>query len=181
VNNSEQLYQRIAPDVKLGERVKIFAFTNLYGCQIGDDVKIGTFVEIQKGARVGNRCKISSHSFICEGVTLEDEVFIGHGVMFINDRFPRATTAAGALQTDADWDCIPTIVKHGASIGSNATILCGVEIGVGATVGAGSVVTRDVPAGAVVAGNPARVLQTARDVSSTNQDAHSTGQGAPAR
>jgi len=161
VSNSEQLYQRIAPDVKLGQRVRIFAFTNLYGCQIGDDVKIGTFVEIQKGARVGNRCKISTHSFICEGVTLEDEVFIGHGVMFINDRFPRATTAEGALQTDADWNCIPTIVKRGASIGSNATILCGVEIGEGATVGAGSVVTRDVPPGAVVAGNPARVLQSA--------------------
>jgi UDP-2-acetamido-3-amino-2,3-dideoxy-glucuronate N-acetyltransferase len=180
VNNSEQLYQRIAPDVKLGERVKIFAFTNLYGCQIGDDVKIGTFVEIQKGARVGNRCKISSHSFICEGVTLEDEVFIGHGVMFINDRFPRATTAAGALQTDADWNCIATVVKRGASIGSNATILCGVEIGEGATVGAGSVVTRDVPPGAVVAGNPARVLQTARDGTRTGQDARSTGQPASA-
>ncbi len=158
MNNSEQLYQRIAPDVKLGERVRIFAFTNLYGCQIGDDVKIGTFVEIQKGALVGNRCKISSHSFICEGVTLEDEVFIGHGVMFINDRFPRAT-AGGALQTEADWNCIPTVVKRGASIGSNATILCGVEVGEGATVGAGSVVTRDVPPGAVVAGNPARVLR----------------------
>jgi acetyltransferase-like isoleucine patch superfamily enzyme len=159
VSNSEQLYQRIAHDVKLGQRVKIFSFTNLYGCQIGDDVKVGAFVEIQKGARVGNRCKISSHSFICEGVTLEDEVFIGHGVMFINDRFPRATTSQGALQTDADWNCIPTVVKRGASIGSNATILCGVEIGEGATVGAGSVVTKDVPPGAVVAGNPARVLQ----------------------
>lgn len=159
MNNSEQLYQRIAADVKLGQRVKIFAFTNLYGCQIGDDVKIGTFVEIQKGARVGNRCKISSHSFICEGVTLEDEVFIGHGVMFINDRFPRAATAGGALQTEADWNCVPTVVKRGASIGSNATILCGVEIGEGATVGAGSVVTKDVPPGAVVAGNPARVLR----------------------
>jgi UDP-2-acetamido-3-amino-2,3-dideoxy-glucuronate N-acetyltransferase len=181
VNNSEQLYQRIALDVKLGQRVKIFAFTNLYGCQIGDDVKIGTFVEIQKGARVGNRCKISSHSFICEGVTLEDEVFIGHGVMFINDRFPRATTVAGALQTDADWNCIPTIVRSGASIGSNSTILCGVEIGEGATVGAGSVVTRDVPPGAVVAGNPARVLRTARDAARTGQDARSTGQPAPAR
>lgn len=157
----EQLFQRIAPDVKLGRRVKIFAFTNLYGCNIGDDVKIGTFVEIQKGARVGNRCKISSHSFICEGVTLEDEVFVGHGVIFINDRFPRATTAGGQLQTEADWNCIPTIVRRGASIGSNATILCGVEIGEGATIGAGSVVTRDVPAGAVVAGNPARVLKRA--------------------
>jgi acetyltransferase-like isoleucine patch superfamily enzyme len=161
VKSSEQLFQRIAPDVKLGQRVKIFAFTNLYGCEIGDDVKIGTFVEIQKGSRVGNRCKISSHSFICEGVTLEDEVFIGHGVVFINDRFPRATTAGGQLQTEADWNCVPTIVRRGASIGSNATILCGVEIGEGATVGAGSVVTKDVPAGAVVAGNPARVLRRA--------------------
>jgi acetyltransferase-like isoleucine patch superfamily enzyme len=159
VKNSEQTYQKIAPDVKLGERVKVFAFTNLYGCDIGDDVKIGTFVEIQKGARIGNRCKISSHSFICEGVTLEDEVFVGHGVMFINDRFPRATTESGQLQTEADWECVSTIVRRGASIGSNATILCGVEIGEGATVGAGSVVTKDVPAGAVVAGNPARVLR----------------------
>src|SRR4051794_28363747 len=155
------LYQQIASDVKLGKGVRIFGFTNLYGCEIGDDVKIGTFVEIQKGARVGNRCKISSHSFICEGVTLEDEVFIGHGVVFINDRFPRATTAAGQLQTEADWNCVGTIVRRGASIGSNATILCGVEIGEGATVGAGSVVTRDVPAGAIVAGNPARVLRRA--------------------
>lgn len=159
MNNSEQLYQRIAPDVKLGQRVKIFAFTNLYGCEIGDDVKIGAFVEIQKGVRVGNRCKVSSHTFICEGVTLEDEVFIGHGVMFINDRFPRATTASGELQTEADWNCIPTIIKRGAAIGSNATILCGVEIGEGATVGAGSVVTKNVAPGAVVAGNPARVLR----------------------
>jgi len=165
VKNSEQPYQKIAPDVKLGERVKIFSFTNLYGCEIGDDVKVGTFVEIQKGARIGNRCKISSHSFICEGVILEDEVFIGHGVMFINDRFPRATTASGQLQTEADWHCVPTIVKRGASIGSNATILCGVEIGEGATVGAGSVVTKDVPAGAVVAGNPARVLRRATTAS----------------
>jgi acetyltransferase-like isoleucine patch superfamily enzyme len=161
VNKSEQPFQKIAPDVKLGERVKIFSFTNLYGCQIGDDTKIGTFVEIQKGARIGKRCKISSHSFICEGVTLEDEVFIGHGVMFINDRFPRATTAGGQLQTEADWKCIATVVKRGAAIGSNATILCGVEIGEGATVGAGSVVTKDVPAGAIVAGNPARVLRRA--------------------
>jgi len=174
VKNSEQHYQRVASDVKLGERVKIFAFTNLYGCQIGDDVKIGTFVEIQKGARVGNRCKVSSHSFICEGVTLEDEVFVGHGVMFINDRFPRATTAGGQLQTEADWNCVPTIVKRGASIGSNATILCGVQIGEGATVGAGSVVTRDVPAGAVVAGNPARVLRPSR----TGRSATRTGQAA---
>lgn len=156
---NEPNYQRIAPDVKLGQRVKIYAFTNLYGCQIGDDVKIGTFVEIQKGARVGDRCKISSHTFICEGVTIEEEVFIGHSVTFINDRYPRATTAEGTPQTEADWVCVPTTVKRGASIGSGATILCGVTIGEGATVGAGSVVTKDVPAGAVVAGNPARLLQ----------------------
>jgi len=156
---SEPPYRCIAADVKLGQRVRIFSFTNLYGCEIGDDVKIGTFVEIQKGVRVGNRCKISSHSFLCEGVMLEEEVFVGHNVTFINDRFPRATNAAGALQTEADWKCVPTTVKRGASIGSAATILCGVTIGEGATVGAGSVVTRDVPAGAVVAGNPARVLR----------------------
>ncbi len=156
---SEPLYRCIAPDVKLGQRVKIYAFTNLYGCEIGDDVKVGTFVEIQKGARVGNRCKISSHSFLCEGVTLEEEVFVGHGVIFINDRFPRATTDSGAMQTEADWTCIPTIVKRRAAIGSGATILCGITIGEGATVGAGSVVTKDVPAGVVVAGNPARILQ----------------------
>jgi UDP-2-acetamido-3-amino-2,3-dideoxy-glucuronate N-acetyltransferase len=156
---SEQLYRCIAPNVKLGQRVKIYAFTNLYGCEIGDDVKIGTFVEIQKGVRVGNRCKISSHSFLCEGVTLEEEVFVGHGVTFINDRFPRAATTSGTLQTEADWECIPTTVKRGASIGSGATILCGITIGEGATVGAGSVVTKDVPSGVVVAGNPARVLR----------------------
>src|SRR5690242_17785011 len=158
---SEQLFQRIAPDVKLGKNVKIYAFTNLYGCEIGDDVKIGTFVEIQKGARVGNRCKISSHSFICEGVQIEDEVFIGHGVTFINDLYPRATTAEGNLQTDADWACVPTLVKQGASIGSGATILCGITIGKRATIGAGSVVTKDVPDDAVVAGNPARILRVA--------------------
>src|SRR5436190_17706806 len=155
---SEPLYRCIATDVKLGQRVRIFSFTNLYGCEIGDDVKIGTFVEIQKGARVGNRCKISSHSFICEGVTLEEEVFIGHGVTFINDRFPRAATD-GRLQAEADWSCVPTTVKRGASIGSGATILCGVAIGEWAIVGAGSVVTKDVPDGAIVAGNPARVLR----------------------
>ena len=160
----DQLFQRIASDVKLGQRVKIFAFTNLYGCEIGDDVKIGAFVEIQKGARIGKRCKVSSHSFICEGVTLEEEVFVGHGVTFINDRFPRATTAEGALQTEADWSCVPTTVKRGASIGSGATILCGVTIGERAIVGAGSVVTKDVPGGAVVAGNPARVLRRAGSV-----------------
>ena len=158
MSNPDLMFQRIAPDVKLGQGVKIYAFTNLYGCEVGDETKIGTFVEIQKGARIGKRCKISSHSFICEGVAIEDEVFIGHGVMFINDRFPRATNADGSSQTEADWTCIPTTIKRGASIGSNATILCGVVVGEGATVGAGSVVTKDVPDGAVVAGNPARLL-----------------------
>jgi UDP-2-acetamido-3-amino-2,3-dideoxy-glucuronate N-acetyltransferase len=158
---SDQMYQKIAPDVKLGQRVKIYAFTNLYGCEIGDDTKIGTFVEIQKGARIANRCKISSHTFVCEGVEIEDEVFVGHGVTFINDRYPRATNEEGLLQTEADWKCVGTRVKRGASIGSGATILCGVTIGERAVVGAGSVVTRDVPDGAVVAGNPARVLRYA--------------------
>ena len=161
MSSKERLFQRIAPDVKLGQRVKICAFTNLYGCEIGDDVKIGPFVEIQKGVRVGNRCKISSHSFLCEGVTIEEEVFVGHGVTFINDRFPRATTADGSLQTDADWQCVATRVRRGASIGSGATILCGVVIGERATVGAGSVVTKDVPEGAVVVGNPGRLLRRA--------------------
>lgn len=161
MNNPDQLFQRIAPNVKLGNRVKIFAFTNLYGCEIGDDVKVGAFVEIQKGAKIGNRCKISSHTFICEGVTIEDEVFIGHGVTFINDRFPRATNGNGSMQTEVDWACVPTVVKRGASLGSNVTVLCGVTIGERATVGAGSVVTKDVPDGAVVAGNPARVLRHA--------------------
>ncbi|HOP60003.1 MAG TPA: acyltransferase [Candidatus Saccharicenans sp.] len=153
-------YCRIAPDVKLGENVKIFAFVNLYGCAIGDNSKIGTFVEIQKGAVVGRNCKISSHTFICEGVTIEDEVFVGHGVTFINDLYPRATTASGGLQTEDDWKVIPTVVKKGAAIGSGATILAGVTIGEQAIVGAGSVVTRDVPPRTVVAGNPARVLRT---------------------
>lgn len=156
-------YIRIAPDVKLGDGVKIFAFANLYGCEIGDETKVGAFVEIQKGAIIGNRVKISSHSFICEGVTIEDEVFIGHSVIFINDRFPRATTTSGTLQTNQDWECIPTIVKRGASIGSNATILCGVIIGEHALVGAGSVVTKNVPPGAVVAGNPARILKMIKE------------------
>ncbi len=156
---TEPLYQQIAPDVKLGQRVRIYAFTNLYGCEVGDDVRIGTFVEIQKGARIGNRCKISSHSFVCEGVVLEDDVFIGHNVTFINDRYPRATNGTGQLQTEADWECVPTRVKRGASIGSGATLLCGITIGERALVGAGSVVTKDVPAGAVVAGNPARVMK----------------------
>ena len=154
-----QSFQKIAPDVKLGKNVRIFDFTNLYGCEIGDDVKIGTFVEIQKGSRIGNRCKISSHTFICEGVTIEDEVFIGHNVTFINDRNPRATAAGGQLQTEADWTCESTLVKRGASIGSGATLLCGITIGENALVGAGSVVTRDVPPGGVVAGNPARPVK----------------------
>ena len=148
-------YQRIAPDVKLGRDVKIFAFVNLYGCEIGDETKIGTFVEIQKGARIGDRCKISSHTFICEGVTIESEVFIGHGVTFINDRYPRATSALGELQTEADWYCQSTLVKRGASIGSGATLLGGITIGENAIVGAGSVVTKDVPPNTTVAGNPA--------------------------
>lgn len=156
---SPQPYQRIAPDVKLGKNVRIYDFTNLYGCEIGDDVKIGTFVEIQKGVKVGNRCKVSSHTFICEGVTLEDDVFVGHNVTFINDRYPRSTNGNGQLQTESDWACTPTRVKRGASIGSGATLLCGVTIGENAMVGAGSVVTRDVPARAVVAGNPAKVIK----------------------
>ena len=149
----------IASDVKLGRDVKINDFVNLYGCEIGDETKLGTFVEIQKGAKVGRRVKISSHTFICEGVTIEDEAFIGHGVTFTNDLYPRATTASGALQTDADWKVVPTVVRRGASIGSGSTILCGIEIGEGAIVGAGSVVTKDVPPGTIVAGNPARVLR----------------------
>jgi acetyltransferase-like isoleucine patch superfamily enzyme len=151
-------FQRISDDVRFGEGVIVRDFVNLYGCAIGDDSKIGTFVEIQKGATIGSRCKISSHSFICEGVTIEDDVFIGHNVSFINDRYPRAT-ANGHLQTESDWVVIPTVVKRGASIGTSATILCGVTIGENAIVGAGSVVTRDVPAGAVVVGNPARILR----------------------
>ena len=153
------MYQRIAPDVKLGKNVRIYDFTNLYGCEIGDDVKIGTFVEIQKGSKIGNRCKVSSHTFICEGVVLEDDVFIGHNVTFINDRYPRATNDSGRLQTEADWNCVGTLVKRGASVGSGATLLCGITIGEKALIGAGSVVTKDVPAGAVVAGNPARVIK----------------------
>ncbi len=152
-------YCRIASDVKLGKDVKIYAFVNLYGCTIGDETKIGTFVEIQGGATIGSRVKISSHTFICEGVTIEDYVFIGHGVMFINDAYPRATNADGTLQTAADWKCVPTLIKKSASVGSNATILCGVTVGEGAIVGAGSVVTKDVPPFTIVAGNPARVLR----------------------
>lgn len=154
---AHQDFQLVGQGVKLGPGVRLFGFTNLYGCEIGADTTIGTFVEIQKGARIGARCKVSSHSFICTGVTLEDEVFLGHGVMFTNDLLPRATTPEGRLQTEADWHPIPTLVRRRASIGSNATILCGITIGEGAMIGAGSVVTRDVPAGAVVAGNPARI------------------------
>ena len=152
---------RIADDVKLGKGVKFYAFVNLYGCEIGDDTRIGCFVEIQKGVKIGARCKISSHSFICEGVTIEEQVFIGHGVMFTNDRRPKAVNAAGELQGEDDWQCQRTLVRRGASIGSGVTILGGITIGENAMVGAGSVVTRDVPAGATVAGNPARVMPSA--------------------
>jgi acetyltransferase-like isoleucine patch superfamily enzyme len=154
-----ELYQRIAPDVKLGRDVKIFAFVNLYGCEIGDGSKVGAFVEIQKNARIGANVKVSSHTFICEGVTIEDNVFVGHNVSFINDRIPRATAEGGGLQTEADWKVVPTLVKQGASIGTSATILCGVTIGENAIVGAGSVVTKDVPANVVVAGVPARIIR----------------------
>ena len=152
-------YNCIAPDVKLGTGVKLSTFINLYGCQIGDETKIGAFVEIQKNASVGRRCKISSHTFICEGVTIEDSVFVGHGVTFVNDSFPRATTPGGELQTQSDWAVETTVVKQGASIGSGATILSNVTIGERAIVGAGAVVTRDVPPGTIVIGNPARVLR----------------------
>jgi acetyltransferase-like isoleucine patch superfamily enzyme len=152
-------YVCIAPDVKLGREVKLSKFINLYGCAIGDETKIGAFVEIQKNATVGKRCKISSHTFICEGVTIEDNVFIGHGVMFINDSYPRATNAGGDLQTEADWHVERTIVRRGASIGSGATILSKVDVGENAIVGAGSVVTKNVPPNAIVAGNPATVLR----------------------
>jgi acetyltransferase-like isoleucine patch superfamily enzyme len=152
-------YKCIADDVKLGRGVKLSKFINLYGCEVGDESKIGAFVEIQKNATVGKRCKISSHTFICEGVTIEDNVFIGHGVMFINDSYPRATTADGSLQTEADWKVERTNIRKGASIGSGATILCGITIGENAIVGAGSVVTKDVPPNGIAAGNPARVLR----------------------
>jgi acetyltransferase-like isoleucine patch superfamily enzyme len=153
----------VADDVRLGKNVTLYAFVNLYGCEIGDETKVGTFVEIQGGAVVGSRCKISSHTFICEGVTIEDEVFIGHNVTFINDRIPRATAGDGALQSADDWECIPTRICKGASIGSSATILCGVTVGERAVVGAGSVVTHDVPPDTVVAGNPARIFKTTNE------------------
>ena len=153
-------YLAIAPDVTLGKDVKLARFINLYGCEIGDETKIGAFVEIQKNVTVGKRCKISSHTFICEGVTIEDHVFIGHGVTFINDAYPRATAPTGGLQTEKDWKVEPTLVGKGVSIGSGSTILCNLTIGEQAIVGAGSVVTRDVPARTIVAGNPARVLRS---------------------
>ncbi|MEI6166063.1 MAG: acyltransferase [bacterium] len=149
----------IAPDVKLGKDVLIRNFTNLYGCEIGDGSRIGAFVEIQKGVRIGKACKISSHTFVCEGVTIEDNVFIGHNVTFINDRLPRSTNSSGVLQSEKDWVCSPTLVKKGASIGSSATLLCGITIGENALVGAGSVVTHDVPPNTIVAGNPAHILK----------------------
>ena len=151
--------KKIAPDGKLGQNVKIYDFVNLYGCEIGDNSKIGTFVEIQKGAKIGRNCKISSHTFICEGVSIEDNVFVGHNVTFINDLYPRSTTADGAMQGDDDWACVPTVIRAGASIGSSVTLLCGITVGENAVIGAGSVVTKDVPANAVVAGNPAQILR----------------------
>jgi UDP-2-acetamido-3-amino-2,3-dideoxy-glucuronate N-acetyltransferase len=161
-------YVSIAADVKLGRDVRIYDFVNLYGCEIGDETRIGTFVEIQKGARIGRRVKVSSHTFICEGVQIEDGVFVGHNVTFINDPYPRATTEAGEPQTDRDWTVVPTVVRRGASIGSGSTIMCGIEIGERAIVGAGSVVTRNVPAGTIAAGNPARVFRRIDETGSTN-------------
>jgi len=151
--------KKISADVILGRNVVLNDFINLYGCEIGDNTRIGPFVEVQKNAFIGKRCKIQSHTFICEGVTIEDEVFVGHGVMFINDKFPRATSDSGDLQTEEDWQVIPTVVKKGASIGSNATLMCGITIGEGAVIGAGSVVTADVPANTIAAGNPARIIR----------------------
>jgi len=151
--------KKIASDVKLGKDVKVYDFVNLYGCEIGDNTKIGAFVEIQKGVKIGKNCKISSHTFICEGVTIEDNVFVGHNVTFINDLYPRATTESGELQTDDDWNCIPTLVKKGASIGSSATLLSGITVGQNAIIGAGSVVTKDVPPDTIVAGNPAKIIR----------------------
>ena len=148
---------RLIDDVSFGDRVTVYSFTNLYGCAIGDDTRIGTFVEIQRGVVIGARCKIQSHTFVCDGVTVEDEVFVGHGVMFVNDKTPRATAQSGELQTEDDWTLLRTVVERGASIGSGAVVLGGIRIGAGALVGAGAVVTRDVPAGSVVAGVPARV------------------------
>lgn len=156
-------YCRISDDVKLGKDVRIFGFVNLYGCEIGDNTKIGTFVEIQKGAKIGKNCKIQSHTFICEAVTIEDNIFIGHNVTFINDMFPRAVNEEGALATEDDWECVPTLVKKGTTIGSSVTLLGGITIGENAMIGAGSVVTKDVPANTVVAGNPARIIRTLKE------------------
>ena len=153
-------FKRIAPDVKLGQNVKIFAFVNLYGCEIGDNSKVGTFVEIQKNAKIGKNVKVSSHTFICEGVTIEDDVFVGHNVSFINDKYPRSANPGGALQTEADWKVVPTLVQRGASIGTSSTILCGVTIGENAIVGAGSVVTKDVPPNTIARGVPAKVIRS---------------------
>ena len=158
--NILDMYQRIAPDVKLGKGVKIFAYVNMYGCEVGDNSKVGAYVEIQKGARIGKNVKVSSHTFICEGVTIEDDVFVGHNVSFINDKYPRSTVPGHGLQTEADWKVVPTLVKRGASIGTSSTIMCGVTIGENAIVGAGSVVTKDVQPNTVVAGVPARVKRT---------------------
>ena len=163
------LHQLIAPDVRLGGAVAIYGFVNLYGCEIGADTKIGTFVEIQRGARIGRCCKISSHTFICEGVTIEDEVFIGHNVTFTNDLLPRATTATGRPMGPGEWTCSPTLVRRGASIGSGVTLLSGITVGEGSVVGAGSVVTKDVPDHAVVAGNPARVRRRLPTASKTGK------------
>ena len=154
-----ELYQRIAPDVKIGKDVKIFAYVNLYGCEIGDNSKIGTFVEIQKNAKIGKNVKVSSHTFICEGVTIEDNVFVGHNVSFINDKYPRSTTGDGNLQTESDWKVVPTVVRRGVSIGTSTTVLCGVTIGENSIVGAGSVVTKDIPPNVIAAGVPARILR----------------------
>ncbi|MGD8975338.1 MAG: acyltransferase [Desulfobacterales bacterium] len=151
--------KKISADVKIGKDVVVNEFVNLYGCEIGDNTKIGTFVEVQKNAKIGRNCKISSHTFICEGVTIEDNVFVGHNVTFINDIFPRSTTEDGYLKGEEDWVCIPTFIKLGASIGSSATILCGITVGENAIVGAGSVVTKDVPSGTIVAGNPAKIIR----------------------
>lgn len=159
MNDQPHNPRSILSDVKLGQDVQIYDFTNLYGCTIGDETKIGTFVEIQKGATVGRRCKISSHCFICEGVVIEDNVFIGHNVTFINDRYPRATKADGQLKTSEDWVCSSTLVKRSAAIGSSVTLMCGITVGENAVVGAGSVVTRDVPSNTIVAGNPAKHLR----------------------
>jgi acetyltransferase-like isoleucine patch superfamily enzyme len=156
-------YILISEDVQLGENVKLSKFINLYGCSIGENSKIGAFVEIQKNAAIGKNCKISSHSFICEGVTIEDNVFVGHNVTFTNDTYPRATTSQGTLQTDEDWNCSPTLVKKGASIGSSVTLLCGITIGENAIIGAGSVVTKDVPSNTIVAGNPAKILREIKE------------------